>query len=240
MYISHADWSLTLDLKGGRVVQLEFKKQRILGTYTRLDGKSGTTHICAPAFDREGMDRYGLPFHGYARTLDWTVSYTSPKRIEISTSTPASTEYNAALKITQRFTLDDTFTHLVSVTNQGGSAVPVNIGIHYYWDTPQGWANTTLNSKSQESAIMTNGSAELTHTNTIVFPHVTYQFESRGFRSAALWTSFAADTTGHKTYNQDFCCIEPIIGWPGYFGSPNSFLEPNTSISASIELKKVV
>ena len=226
-----------LDLQGGRILELSNREKKILGTYTRLDGKVGSTHICAPSFDKEGQDpRWNLPFHGYARTLIWTVEKQTESSVTISTYTAPTPTYNALLKLSQTFTMELVFSHSVEIANIKGDAVPVNVGLHYYWDTPNGWENVKVNRKSQMTNIKENGYCDLQEVNSVEFPHATYTLTSHGFQSAALWTSFASDTKGVKQYSQDFCCIEPIIKWPGYFGSEESIIEVGKSKVVKLEI----
>lgn len=240
MEINANKWSLSLDLDGGRIRYLKFDNIPVLGTYKRIDGKIGNTHICAPSFDKEGQEKFDLPFHGYARTLMWDCEQISDTTIQIKAVTPVTEDYPAKLELIQRFALEETFKHTVEVTSLDGSGIPVNIGIHYYWDTPKGWEGTTLNSKQIAPYIKKNEYLDLNSESIVVFPHAKYIVKADGFHSVMAWTSFIADEIGSKTYNYDFCCIEPIIGWPGYFGKPESFIKPHESVSVSVELQKVV
>jgi len=238
--LTYNNWLLSLDLNGGRIQELTYKGIKIFGTYQRIDGKMGNTHICAPSFDKEGQEKYGLPFHGYARTLKWESKKLTANTVQIKTVTHSTETYPAQLELIQEFVLDTVFTHTITVKHLRGLDVPVNIGIHYYWDTPQGWNEITIKNRSQKELIKTNGYMNLEEKNSIIFPHASYELTSCGFNSAMLWTSFKTDTTGNKIYNHDFCCIEPIIGWPGYFTSPASILGIGKTISASVQIKKIV
>lgn len=240
MELNSHDWYLLVDLNGGRIRELSHLGVRILGTYTRIDGKQGNTHLCIPSFDKEGMEKWNLPFHGLVRNILWTVKETTDTSIHLSCDTKPSGEYPARLHIEQEFVLGEDFIHRVHVTNLQGNAVPVNIGYHYYWDTPQGWKGTTLNNINIEKQIETNGFLTLMERNDIVFPHAKYALTSQVFGSCVLWTSFKEDKFGKKKYSDDFCCIEPVIKWPGYFGTGASFLHPGKTFSASIGIKKVV
>ena len=240
MNLTFNNWSLALDLNGGRIQELVHKGTKVFGMYHRFDGKVGNTHICAPSFDKEGQEKFGLPFHGYARTLQWIAEKQTADTLSISTITPSSKMYPASLKISQAFSLNEYFIHTVSLSHSFGKAIPVNIGIHYYWDTPKGWEKSSLNEEQLSTDIKTNGYMNLKKTNTIVFPHAKYELTSNGFRSAVLWTSFKVDNQGNKQFNNDFCCIEPVIEWPHFFGSKQSILHPGETISASIQIKKVV
>jgi len=238
MQLTYNDWSLSLNLNGGRIKELLLKGVRVFGTYQRIDGKEGNTHMCAPSFDKEGQEKYNLPFHGYARTLTWHITQQTNNTLQMRVVTPSSKTYPTELELTQEFLLNNIFTHSITIKHLKGPEVPVNCAIHYYWDTPLGWSELQINSQNQKKAIETNGYINLQKKNLLIFPHASYEMNSNGFYNAALWTSFKED--GKKQYSQNFCCIEPVIGWPGYFGTDKSILRPGTTISASIQLKKVV
>ncbi len=240
MDLNSNKWSLTLDLSGGRIKKLSYDGVLIFGTYKRIDGKVGNTHICAPSFDKEGEERFNLPFHGYARTLIWDSEQIADNIIQIKTVTTSIKDYPAKLELVQRFTLGETFIHRVEVNHIDGLEVPVNIGVHYYWDTPKGWEGATLNSAQLSPYIKTNGYLDLNHESNIVFPHAKYVMKVDGLHSLMLWTSFKTDEIENKKYSNDFCCIEPIIKWPEYFGKPESFIKPHETVSVSVELQKVV
>lgn len=240
MNITSNDWRLTLDLVGGRIQELSYQGIKIFGTYQRMDGKGGNTHICAPSFDKEGQEKYGLPFHGYARTLTWTVNQQTANTISISATTSFSELYPASLQLVQTFVLGEYLSHTVDVAHLSGAPVPVNIGMHYYWDTPLGWQEVQIQNQNIREKIEANGFMDLQEKSFITFPHARYELLSNGFRSVMLWTSFKSEGTEEKLYSQDFCCIEPIIEWPHFFGSDKSVLYPKKTVSASIRLRKVV
>ena len=78
------DWELIFDLSGGRIVSLKNKDKFILGTFQRIDGKTGNTHVCTPNFAEEGMEKYNLPFHGPFRNSEWTLINNSETNLEIN------------------------------------------------------------------------------------------------------------------------------------------------------------
>ncbi len=235
MEISQNNWLLSLDLVGGRIRDLSWKGRRVLGTYKRIDGKMGNTHVCIPSFDKEG-EKYDLPFHGLVRTIPWTIKAKSSSVIIISCRTPSSKLYPAELTVEQEFSIDDMFIHTIRVTNCGGSEVPTNIGCHYYWDTPKGWDTIRLNGREIKADIETNGVIDLKERNIIDFPHARYELITNGFRSAVLWTSFLMDTQGSKKFSQDFCCIEPVVQWPNYFGTTESMLKLGEKKTVSLSI----
>lgn len=240
MKINSNRWSLSLDLDGGRIHDLAHGQTRVLGTYNRIDGKTGTTHLCAPSFDKEGQENYLLPFHGYARTLMWSVVSQAENTVTIQAVTPRSATYPASLEINQTFTFDDAFHHEIRVVHREGEAVPLNVGIHYYWDTSRGWGGTAVNKQDVTEYIRTNGHIQLIDENIIQFPHATYALITHGFHNAVLWTSFKEDDMDQKQYSQDFCCVEPVVGWPEYFGAQASIIKPGQTVSCSVAIRKVV
>ena len=239
MNLQFHNWSLSLDLIGGRIQELSHEGVNVFGTYARMNGKMGNTHLCVPSFDIEGQEKYNLPFHGLVRTIPWTVKNASDSSIVISYITTPSNTYSAELSIEQTFTLKETFVHSIQVAHLRGEAVPLNIGVHYYWDTPQGWDKLSVNSQQSTEGIKSNGYMILKEKNIIEFPHASYEMKSDGFHSAALWTSFKTDESGKKSYSRDFCCIEPVIGWPGYFGSEESMMRKGEQKTVSIALEKL-
>ena len=236
MDLNSNNWSLLLDLNGGRIKELFYKGIKVFGTYQRLDGKVGNTHLCIPSFDKEGQERYNLPFHGLVRNTQWSVTKKSKNSITIHCTTPFSSFYSAHLSIEQEFNLEKYFIHTIHVVHIEGREVPLNIGCHYYWDTPKGWKQSLLNNQQLANHIVTNGCMKLKQENVIVFPHAQYKLTSSGFHSAVLWTSFKHNTEGNKLFNNDFCCIEPVIGWPGYFDTKESMLKMGETKVVSISL----
>ena len=91
-------------------------------------------------------------------------------------------------------------------------------------------------SDNMKNKIETNGYMDLKKINTIAFPHTAYELTSDDFHSVVLWTSFKTNEEGKKIFSQDFCCIEPIIGWPGYFGTKKSILKRGKTKSVTISL----
>lgn len=238
MNLNYHDWSLSLDLNGGRIKELNHKGIKVFGTYQRIDGKTGNTHLCIPSFDKEGQI-YDLPFHGLVRTIQWVVKSESKTSIIISSKTHPSPLYPAALYVEQEFDLENNFIHKIRVTHIEGKRVPLNISCHYYWDTPKGWKNSMLNGLSLAPKIESNGYGNLKKINSIIFPHATYQMSVTMLRSVVLWTGFKMDNAGNKLFSNDFCCIEPVIEWPHYFGTEKSILRPGEIVSSSVEIKKV-
>jgi len=236
MQFSNKHWALSLDLNGGRIQELSHREVKVFGTYTRTDGKMGNTHLCIPSFDKEGQEKYGLPFHGLVRNIPWTIKNKSADSVVIECKTASSVLYPAQLSVEQEFKLGTSFIHTIRVAHSGGGTVPLNMGCHYYWNTPKGWGQSLLDDVSIENGIQTNGYVELQEKSTIRFPHASYVMNTQGFHTAVLWTSFKTIENDKKEYSQDFCCIEPVIGWPKYFGSEKSMLKNGEVKTVSMSL----
>lgn len=225
--ISQAESSVEVDLQGGKLTELVLEGNKILGTFPRIDGKIGATHVCVPNFADEGVAKYNLPFHGPARNLVWTEKEKTERACELELRIPQTISYPSALILLQRFELlsgsTDTFVHTVSVLNTGEIDVPVNIAIHNYFNTPHGWNGTQVNGQDITEKIATNQSFEAQPEQVIVFPG------TRGLRLTTEHASHLMAWTGVKDGQHDstYACIEPVHKInPSYFGSKTSMLSP--------------
>ena len=82
--------------------------------------------------------------------------------------------------------------------------MPVNVGIHNYFATPQGWSNAKLNGVHIQEQVKTNGYMKLNKTNKIELEHNRYQWDTSGFNEAVLWS-------GEIRTHLILCvCIEPV------------------------------
>lgn len=238
MHLQTTNWGLVLDLKGGKIHSLHHKEEKVLGTYNRIDGKGGNTHLCLPNFGNEGSE-LGLPFHGPARNVLWSVKQKRRYSIVISCDIPQTPLYLASLHVEQSFTLQDAFVHEVKVINTGKKAVPLNIGCHYYWNTPQGWNKIKINGEDVSEKIGVNGSQTLLKENTFQFPHTSYRITQTGFSDVVLWTGFIVKEN-KKKFDEGYCCIEPVRGGESFFGSPESLLSPGEEVSTSFQIDQIV
>lgn len=236
MKIKKNNWTIHINLKGGRIVQLKKENRLILGSYNRIDGKMGNTHLCVPNFGAEGKE-LELPFHGFARQATWKMVEQMTGMVSISTILPQSQLYPTQLKLTQKFILDNDFIHVSEITNIGDKPVPVNLGIHYYWDTPAGWQGTQINNKDISELIENNKIMKLSNKFEINFPEQKpIIIEQSGFSSAVLWTGFK-EQDNKKIYDQKYCCIEPVVESGDYFGSKKSLLSPGRSIKTEFVIQ---
>jgi galactose mutarotase-like enzyme len=234
-HLSSPDWEFVLNLQGGRIEKLTYRKELILGTFDRKDGKKSNTHVCTPNFNREGTKEYGLPVHGPPRNTIWQVKTDDRTYFSIYCIVPATDLYKAGLYVEQVFELrPGLFKQTVVVENTQGSKVPVNIGIHNYWAVPHGWKGTRLNGCDISRLVETNGQRELRKSNTVRFPDGRrFRLQTKGFEDVKLWA--APDNNG--VYDDAYVCIEPVLSLgTDYFGSKQSMLGEGKSFIASQEI----
>ena len=110
----------------------------------------------------------------------------------------------------------------IEITNIGDKPVPVNLGVHYYWATPESWQGTQINKKRYQRINFSEQKP--------------LNIEQIGFSNAVLWTGFKEEDN-KKTFDQKYCCIEPVIGTGNYFGSDKSMLFPGYSIKAELSVQ---
>jgi galactose mutarotase-like enzyme len=222
--IKKNNWKLKIDLIGGRIVELRYGKRKILGTYKRIDGKTGNTHICVPNFGNEGGVEFGLPFHGGGRNKVWE---TEGRGLRLQCLLQHTEKYRTDLLVCQTFTFQkNSFIHEVVVEHLAGEPVPLNIGIHNYWDTPNGWDGILVNNENVTEQVKKNGIVSIKRKNVISLPHKTpILWETQGFLQAVLWASFKGDE-----FDPKYVCIEPIRGGNGFWGSTKSIISPQKKV----------
>jgi len=221
---------LTIDTLGGKIVELVVDGAKILGSFPRIDGKVGATHICTPNFAGEGMTEFGLPFHGPARNMAWQVVNESEKMIEIKVTIEALEKYKTTLDVYQYFELiENEFIQKVSVINTGRSVMPVNIGIHNYFHTPNGWHGTKLNGNAIDEKIMKNLSVKIADIadsaekiSTLEIPEAkTLIIKTQGAADFVTWTGVK-----EGKYDNKYVCIEPVCWFDTkFFGTSPSLLK---------------
>lgn len=231
-------WTLRIDLLGGRIIELKYLGDTVLGTFDRIDGKKGNTHLCLPNFGAEGQEKYDLPFHGPSRSVLWEVAgatFPGKNSLAIRCFLPQTSAYKAELSVVQEFRLEkELFCQAITVENLLGEQVPVNIGIHNYWDAPAGWEGTLLNGEDITKKVMENGFSPVKTENDIILPGGrSYKWNLEGFRDTVLWT-------GRKdgSFDTTYVCIEPALRYsPSYFGSAESMLMRGKAVSASQQIR---
>lgn len=219
-------WQIEIDLNGGRIVELKHRKRVILGTFDRIDGKFGNTHICVPNFGNEGVAEYLLPFHGPARSGMWKIKKLSRKSMIIYFEFEEIGNYLGKIYVEQEFVLENGLKHFVRVENRGDIEVPVNIAIHNYWNVPEGWNDLKINGKDVTNLVKADDYMEIENKNEISFSEFdNLTLEQQGFSFARLWTGRREIKKGIVEYDKNYVCIEPVIGRDQYFGSEESILK---------------
>lgn len=233
--LSFNNWRLVVNLQGGRIEELAYKNMVILGTFQRIDGKTRNTHLYIPNFHSEGMKEYGLLQHGPVRELLWQSKTEDTAYVSIYCNVPATSSYRAKLYVEQIFELSKKgFKQTVIVENTKGESVPVNIGIHNYWATPEGWRGTKLNGTDITGQVLKNDHEDARKSNTVAFPDGRrFRLKLSDFAYLKLWTAF----NEKKEFDQNYVCIEPVISLEkNYFGSKKSLLKEGKALGASQEI----
>lgn len=229
--LTFGSWDLVLDLNGGRIMSLKNKGILILGSFERIDGKKGNTHICAPNFANDGVEKYGLPFHGPFRNLLWKEVQNNGNLLEIECE-------DSGLNIHQIFSVNNEyFSQKIIIENRSNEGKPINAAIHNYWSSGLGWQGTTLNDFNLNLGIEQSNFINLRQRNEINIPgQPLIEWILNGFNYAKLWTGFLEENT-NKIFDNNYVCIEPIMEKDeNFFGSPDSMLPPGKKI----ELKQVI
>lgn len=223
--ISNDKWILRIDTDGGRIISLEKNGQQILGTFERIDGKKGNTHVCVPNFGEEGVDEYDLPFHGPCRNEEWMLVEKTENKFKISYEFRATEKYSSNLFIEQEFSLENGFKQKVTVKNIGGKDVPVNVAIHNYWMINNGWLGLKINDIDVSHIIKNDDYFDIRNENIILISDSKkFNFNLKGFNCVRLWTGRKGEGD-NIVYDQKYVCIEPAIGKNGFFGSEESILK---------------
>jgi len=207
--IQNGDWNLVVELNGGRIKELKYKNEVILGTFKRIDGKTGNTHICCPNFASEGMEKFGLPFHGPFRSLEWKLIDKNENKIEIEIE-------NLDLEIRQIFEIGDVFKQTIKIKNLVNENRLINMAIHNYWDSRNGRKGTRLNDKIIDNLVESDSNQILSNINVLEIPgKQKYNWSLEGFKYGQFWTSFNEFDNG-KTYDQNYVCVEPSLEKQGF------------------------
>jgi galactose mutarotase-like enzyme len=231
-------WNLVIDLLGGRISKLKYNGERILGSYQRIDGKTGNTHLCIPNFANEGVEKYGLMFHGPARNGEWKVLDQKDNEIKIYYQFENVGSYPGKIGITQKFTLGKSeFKHEIKMKNLGESAVPINLAIHNYWDSFYGWQGLKLNGLDVSKIVEVSDYVKLEEKNEIKMPSknkIIWKLE--GFNFAKLWTGFVKDNDCNK-FDEKYVCVEPVMTKEGGLDSSEIILDKKSEIECKQKIR---
>jgi hypothetical protein len=218
------NWNLEIDLKGGRIKKLERDGELILGTFERIDGKLGDTHICVPNFAAEGVEKYGFIFHGPFRNSEWNLIDKTENSWEIVCEIDG-------LNVDQKFKIDGKFEQEIRVKNVSADPKRVNVAMHNYWDTALGWEGVKLNGKDITEGVKESIDLKIEKENKLKIPHKKMiNWQLTGFKYVKLWTGFNKVENGEKTFDQNYICIEPVMEREGFVETDKSFLNPGEEI----------
>lgn len=218
--IEKNNWIMEIDLEGGRIVNLSKDGRKILGTFERIDGKKGNTHICTPNFANEGVEKFGFIFHGPFRNAVWNLVSQSNDGLEIECEIDG-------LLVKQKFLINEEFEQIIEIKNNSEERKRVNVAVHNYWDTAASWQGTKLNGVDITDGFKTNPEVKLESENVLEFPGklpIIWQVEN--FKLTKLWTAFKEEN-GEKVYDQKYVCLEPEMEFEGFVETEESWLERN-------------
>lgn len=221
--IENSGWLLEIGLDGGRIVKLEKDRQKILGTYDRIDGKIGNTHVCVPNFSGEGVEKFGFIYHGLFRNSEWRVVTQSENNIEISCEIEN-------LQVSQIFEIGRDFSQKVKVKNVGDEKKRVHVAIHNYWDTEFGWSGIKLNGHDITAGFVDNPEIKLEKNNILEIKDkkiINWQVEN--FKKAKLWTG-VKEENGKRIFDEKYVCIEPMMEYEGFVETDGSWIKPKDEL----------
>lgn len=215
--IEKDNWLLEIDLDGGRIVALIKGGQKILGTFERIDGKKGNTHICTPNFANEGVEKLGFIFHGPFRNAVWDLGLQNESGLEIKCEIDG-------LEVVQKFYINEEFEQIIEVKNKSEERKRVNVAMHNYWETEFGWQGTKLNGIDISEGFKTNPEVKLGKENILEFPgKLPIIWKAENFKLAKLWTA-VKEENGKKFYDQEYVCLEPEMEFEGFVETEESWL----------------
>lgn len=221
--IENNGWVLEVDLNGGRIVNLIKDGQKMLGTYQRIDGKTGNTHVCIPNFAAEGVEKFGYVFHGPFRKSEWKLMCQNKNSVEISLEIDG-------LLVIQSFEISDQFKQKVLVRNVGGERKRVHVAIHNYWDTKFGWGGIKLNGHDITGGFVDNPEIKLEKNNILEIPKKkTIEWQVDNFKKAKLWTGMKEEN-GKRMFDEKYVCIEPEMEYEGFVETNESWLDVGKEI----------
>jgi galactose mutarotase-like enzyme len=225
--------SLSVTPMGGKFT-LMLGNTPVLVDVVRGDGKAIRTHLCTPNFGRDMSGTYGLAQHGNMRNEPCRVARTGDLSVRVTHDiTDSPGRYPTGGQAAMDLTLSDgAMTVEVRHGNSGTAPIPVNAGIHCYFNAPRGYAGTKINGRDVSEFIETTGSVDLAPENIVEIPGMPrLRVKQAGFPKAVLWVG--QNDTGTK--DGTYVCIEPVEGLPDVFGSATSMIAPGTNRSGRLE-----
>lgn len=221
--IENNGWFLEIGLDGGRIVKLEKDRQMILGTYNRIDGKLGNTHVCVPNFSAEGVEKLGYTYHGLFRNGEWRVVNQSQNSLEISFEIEN-------LVVNQIFEIGEDFSQKVIVKNVGNEKKRVHVAIHNYWDTEFGWSGIKLNGNDITAGFIDNPEIKIEKNNILeIKDKKVIHWQVENLKKAKLWTA-VKEENGKRIFDEKYVCIEPMMEFEGFVETDESWLNPKDEL----------
>lgn len=212
-------WKLEINLIGGRIENLIKEGQKILGTYNRIDGKLGNTHVCIPNFAAEGVEKFGFIFHGPFRNCQWQLTKKKDDNLEIRCQ-------NEGLLVDQIFEIGAEFSQKIKVRNVGNEKKRVHLAVHNYWDAEFGWSGIKLNGQDVTGGFIDNPEIKLKEHNILeIKGKKVINWETKNFKQAKLWTG-VKEINGQRIFDEKYVCIEPEMEYEGFVETEESWLEP--------------
>jgi D-hexose-6-phosphate mutarotase len=245
-----------IDILGGARFSLALEGVQVLTRLNtaRAGGKSAVSHICSPQFSRDTLG-FGLPKHGTARDTAWELSHYVLNRDGSGVTLKCAVEggtYPSGLVVGQAFGLEDGVFKLITChKNTGKVSLPVHFAEHLYlWTGYCGWdEDLIINGVKVAGEVKRTegrtGVITLNDTNLIELPRLDRRIEMGqvGLPNAVLWAGSYPDpdalTGAPLKYESHYVCIEPAEGPKGFFGIPESMIQPEDMRVTQISLRLV-
>jgi len=235
--------SMRINLEGGRLESLVLNGQELLFSGTRIDGGTGSTHLCSPNFGPDKVG-FGLPNHGPGRDkkTKWTVIKDEPEHViqsyVIGSGEVSAGNYPSGMEIIQDYKLVDGGLKIITThTNNGDTEAPVNSAMHFYWATllglgegDKGWEGVKVNGIDVSDKIKEDTALPWKDENIIEIPgRSPILVKQKGLPYFQCWT---AEKDGE--FDRKFAALEPAEGPEKRFGTPESMIKPGDSRTTEI------
>ncbi len=225
---------LSLNPHGARIEELILDNTLVLGTFTREDKKTESTHPCTL---QHGVDRFGMNKHGAGRNIDWTLAHSDFNILATCTI--------GMVDVIQDVTLDASSFTLKTTHVNRGEDVPTNFAEHNYFATPEGNDDVLFNGElviqelKKERA--TSGYdyivREMQETNTIYIPGKEHDITIKLSQPSSLPFGYVAIWVMGNDIQ--YLCIEPVVGNPQskYLQSDESLLKNGETKTVEFSIK---
>ena len=212
----------------------------VMGEFERGDGKAGITHTCSPIFGPDKHKLYGLVQHGMMRNEPSKVNASTPNQIMIK-HIVTDAGYPPGVVVEETLGIENSvFSFAMAHHNSGQEKVPLNAGLHCYFDAPTGYKGTKVNNQDISSLIEQHPDGApiaLPARSIIQIPgKPQMQLVQDSFRFAMVWAGRNPQT---DEIDKTYVCIEPIELHPDEFGQPVSNLHPSGKRTSSFDLSYI-